>query len=292
LLLDGKLYQGEIEGMNKEMLVCSAMEMAGARVISRLLACLFALTVGTVSAAQGTAPTSGDWQFEVTPYLFASGLKGDLGVKGVTTNVDVSFEDISSNLDAGFMGMFTAQRGRWVYSLDGTYMKLTDMQSKTVTGPFGVVSVNGAVNAATTLKVWQGSIGYRVLDERTKVDMVGALRYTEIKADVYVAIGTVPAVVFPGGASADGGKESWTDAVIGARVVHPLNDQWSLVGYVDAGGSSGSSTYQWLAGVNWEFSKGFSAKAGYRELSWDYDKNGALWDIKASGPYLGLGIKF
>lgn len=284
--------QSRETGMYVETMAINAMRISGnSRWMAGLLMGILACAAGPAAAAQGAA-TSDNWQFEVTPYLFASGLKGDLGLRGVTTNLDVSFDDITKNLDAGFMGMFVAQKGRWSFAFDGTYMKLTDMQSKSVTGPFGHVAVNGAVNAATTLKVGQGSVGYRVFDDRAKVDVVGALRYTELKTDAYVAIATVPAVVFPGGAASAGGKESWTDAVIGARALYPLNDQWSLVGYVDAGGSSGSNTYQWLAGANWEFSRGFTAKAGYRELSWDYDKNGTVWNIKASGPYLGLGIKF
>jgi hypothetical protein len=35
-----------------------------------------------------------------------------------------------------------------------------------------------------------------------------------------------------------------------------------------------------------------STKAGYRYLSWDYEDNGIVWGMVASGPYLGLGIRF
>ena len=58
------------------------------------------------------------------------------------------------------------------------------------------------------------------------------------------------------------------------------------------GGNSDDDTYQALLGLNWEFAKDWIAKAGYREMSWDYKKDGTTWDIKSSGPYLGLGYRF
>jgi opacity protein-like surface antigen len=59
---------------------------------------------------------------------------------------------------------------------------------------------------------------------------------------------------------------------------------------VGAGGSD--LTYQVIAGANWEFSEGYTAKVGYRILSWDYENNGTVWDMTASGMYMGLGIRF
>ena len=53
-----------------------------------------------------------------------------------------------------------------------------------------------------------------------------------------------------------------------------------------------SSSRSPLVGVNYDFSKTFAGKFGYRYLSVDYDKNGFLYDMTNSGFYLGLGIRF
>jgi len=107
-----------------------------------------------------------------------------------------------------------------------------------------------------------------------------------------VKISTDPGIVFPGGGASFSGSENWTDAVVGARVIHPISDRWALTGYADLGGGGSSLTYQILAGANWTLNDRFTAKAGYRYTYWDYEDDGTVWDISASGPYLGLGIAF
>jgi len=240
----------------------------------------------------GLADEGGAWQYEVTPYFLAAGLNGTVGVRGVRSDVDMSFGDIWDHLDAGLMGLFTARHGRWMYGLEGVYFKIADEGAKTVTGPFGQVNVSGALQVTTSVYIYQGSVGYRLLDEKTKLDLIGGLRYTKLQADADVQITTVPGIVFPDGTISAGGSESWTDGVVGLSVLQPVAENWALVGYVDAGAGGSDFTYQVIAGVNWMFAKDFTAKAGYRQMYWDYENNGMVWDMTASGPYLGLGIRF
>ena len=232
------------------------------------------------------------WQYEVTPYFLAAGLNGTVGVRGVKADLDMSFSDIWDDFKSGLMGLFTARRGPWMYGLEGVYFKLQDEGSKTVTGPFGNVSVNGALQVTTSMYIYQGTVGYRFLDEKTKLDLIGALRYTRLVSAMDVKIATVPGIVFPGGATSASGHENWTDAVVGLAVQQPIADNWWLTGYVDAGAGGSDFTYQLIAGVNWMYAKDFVAKAGYRLLDWDYENNGTVWDMTAAGPYIGLGIRF
>jgi len=51
-------------------------------------------------------------------------------------------------------------------------------------------------------------------------------------------------------------------------------------------------TWQVAAGVNYMISPTFTARGGYRILKVDYDKDGVVYDMKTSGIYLGLGIRF
>jgi YfaZ precursor len=75
-------------------------------------------------------------------------------------------------------------------------------------------------------------------------------------------------------------------------VIHPLSENVALVGYADVGSGGADLTYQFIGGVNWELSKGLTVKEGYRHLSWDFEEDGTVWDMVASGPYLGFGIRF
>jgi len=255
---------------------------------SRTVSCT--LCLGLFLNAGGAVAATDEWQFEVTPYLLAAGMDGTVGVRGYTTDVDMSFSDIWDSLDAAFMAIFTAQKGPWVLGLEGVYMKLQDDGAGSVTGPGGIVSINGELDVTAKMYVVQGSVGYRVLDDTTMVDVLGALRYTKLDLDAKVDIAFSPPI-FSGSASGDG-SESWTDFVVGARVLHPLSDKVSLLGYADVGGGGSDLTYQLIGGVNWEFSKDFTAKLGYRYLSWDYEDGGNTWDVAVAGPYLGLGIRF
>lgn len=250
------------------------------------LACL-----GLALSLPGIAAETDRWEFEVTPYLLGAGMDGTTGTRGVTTDVDSSFSDILDNLDAGFMGLFTAQKGPWSFGVEAIYMKLESDGSKSVTGPLGRVTVKGALDVTSTMYVGQASVGYRVLDDRTKLDLVGALRYTKLEVDLDVAIDTAD-IVFPGGARSASGSDSWVDGVVGVRVLHPVSETVSLLGYADVGAGGSDLTYQFIGGLNWEFRKDFVAKVGYRYMYWDYESGGNVWDMSASGPYLGLGIRF
>jgi opacity protein-like surface antigen len=230
------------------------------------------------------------WTYEFTPYLLAAGMDGTAGVRDHEFDVDASFSDILDNLDGAFMALFTAQRGRWLFGLEGVYMDLEDDGERTVTGPRGNLSVNGEIDVGATMTILQASVGYRLYDDVTELDVIGGVRYTSLDLDVEVDVAFTPPV-FGGSASADG-NENWTDFVVGARVLHPLSQNVALVGYADIGGGGSDLTYQFIAGVNWEFSDGITAKVGYRRLAWDYDSGGTKWDIAASGPYVGVGFRF
>jgi opacity protein-like surface antigen len=247
------------------------------------------------SALSQGALAEEEWEFEVTPYLFAAALNGTTGVDGVETDIDVPFSEIWDNLDSAFMALFTARKNRWLYGLEGVYMDLDPDTSGSVTGPLGNVTISGALDVTTKMYVYQGTVGYAVLQGETSVDLIAAARYTKLDVGADLDITLAGPVRFAEGSLSGSGSESWTDLVVGAQVLHAVSENVNLMGYVDFGGGGGSgsdSTYQAIAGVNWEFSENYIAKFGYRYLKWDYDQDGFKWDVAASGAYAGLGIRF
>jgi opacity protein-like surface antigen len=258
------------------------------RPASYLIACSAA-----VAAAQAAHADPADtWTYEATPYLHAAGLHGTVGAGRVSAPVDLSSSDVLSDLDIAFQGAFTARKGQLSFDLDAEYVKLSDDGSKSVTGPRGRATVLGSLDAESTLSILQGNVGWRILDEQTKLDIIGGLRLTRLHADLDLN-GTLSAGDEVFGASRNlSDSKTWADGVVGARVLHTISDQVTLMGYADLGGGDSRLTWQALAGVNWRFKKNYDLRFGYRELSWDYSGGGLTWDVKMRGPYVGLGIRF
>ena len=129
-----------------------------------------------------------------------------------------------------------------------------------------------------------------MLNEKTKVDVLGVARYTGLDTDLKLALTTGPDLL-PGSRSVSA-KESWWDAAVAVRVSTPIASKWNLTGYADVGAGGTDLSYQLLAGLNWQFSKVVSAKFGYRYFYQDYQNGGFKWDMTNSGGYLGVGFRF
>jgi opacity protein-like surface antigen len=260
-----------------------------------VLACIAAIILTCSQAPAQTAARGGyssAWQFEITPYLFAAGLQGDTGTRGVEADVDMSSTDILDHLDSALMGMFEARKGYWLFAFEGVYFKMKDEAAKSWQGPLGNTGT-GTLEATMDEEVYQLSFGNRVFDESTKVDLIYASRYVSIDSDLDLAV-TTGSPLLQDGSNSVSRSVSWWDPVFGLRMVAPLGDNFLLVGYGDIGGFGVGCdlTYQLQAGLNWEFAKNITAKAGYRYLDQDYENGGFVYNMVTSGFYFGLGFKF
>jgi opacity protein-like surface antigen len=260
------------------------------RPISYLIACS---AIATAAAQAAPAEPAETWTYEATPYLNAAGLYGTVGARRVTAPVDLSSSDILSHLDFIFQGAFLARKGQLSFGLDAEYVRLSDDGSRSVTGPRGRADVLGSLDAKITLSILQGNVGWRILDEQTKLDIIGGLRLTRLHGELDLN-GTLSVgdEVFGASRSLSDSK-TWADGVVGARVQHPVSDKVTLLGYADVGGGGSNLTWQVLAGLNWQVNKNYDVRFGYREISWDYSgSSGLIWHTKMRGPYVGLGIRF
>ena len=251
------------------------------------------LALPGMAQAQGDVDRSGTWQYEITPYLWGSAMKGDVKISGVVpkTHVDMSFSDIMENLDSGLMGTFEARKDRWGILFDVIYMNVSSSATAIRTGPEDAAVIASA-NANLHLKqtMLAAAVAYRVTEGRAALDLIGGARYSQIKveADIHGSFFGLAGTV------ARGGSKDWVDPYIGMRVQHPVADGWTLIGYADVGGFGVGSDLSWqmAVGLNYKFSRTFSGKLGYRYIGVDYDKGGFLYDMANSGAYLGVGIGF
>lgn len=235
-------------------------------------------------SAQTQTPAPDTWQFEATPYLWAAGINGwgRIGARTPTVKVDENFSDVLRNLDFGAMGSFEARKGRWAVIFDSVYVKLSATSEPLLGGALGTARF-GMKEA-----ILQLAGAYRVLDSPVvPVDVVAGARYTYLYGDLSFS----QSALLPGGPGRSD-SASWTDGFVGVRATYFLTEKWSLVGYADAGAGGTKHSWQFLASTNYNISKSIVAKLGYRILSMDYEKPDFLYNVKTSGIFAGVGIKF
>lgn len=238
-----------------------------------------------LAGVAGGAQAADAWQFEATPYLWASGMKGDVQAGRLPkTAVDMSFGDILDTLDFGLMGAFEARNGRWGILFDAIYMKVSD-SAEASRGPLTVDA-----DAQVEQSMLAGAVAYRVVEGKAAVDVLAGLRYTKLDVDAKIDASLFNLT----GTVKRSGAKDWVDPYIGARVQLPFADRWTFVGYGDVGGFGVGADFTWQAsaGVAYEFSKSVSGVFGYRYFEVDYDNDGFAYDMRNDGVYLGAAIRF
>jgi hypothetical protein len=242
-----------------------------------------------------------DWALQVTGYLWATGLNGNISPfrRAPTLHVEKSFSDVMDDLNFGGFVNIWGRYDRFVLSGDLMYVDTTDSKA---TGPLPALQILGlptlppgaAINADVDTQEFMATLqaGYRIVDtEGFTLDALAGARFWHISNEVAVTashplIGSVSATH----------KENfgWVDPVIGARVFFGVTDRLSLQGQVDIGGFGAGSDLTWsaLATVNYIFTDTLSVSAGYKVLDVDYSHNGYVFDSRLSGPVVGLTYRF
>lgn len=201
-------------------------------------------------------------------------MDGTATVRGIPVSVDVSFDEILSNLEFGTMVNYRAEKDKLSLGVDVIYMGLG---ART---PGGLASVD--------FDQWmvEGNAGWRLGDH---AELIGGLRYNSMDATIQALVGGQP--------SASQSK-SWIDPFVGGRLWFPLSDSFLLIFRGDIGGFSVGSELAWqLAGYfAWDVSNSVSLLAGYRALDVDYvDGQGTSrfeYDMLTHGPAAGLTWRF
>jgi hypothetical protein len=238
---------------------------------------------------------SDDWQFQLTPYLWALALDGNVTVKGVKTKPSVTFDEIFDHLDYGLMLEADARKGRIGVYANAIYADLSDTDD-----------VAGFRIQAEAQTVWAGAglyyrLGPWALDPaaglagpKVVVDPYAGGRYTYLNTELKLQ---------GGGPQVDADK-SWVDPIVGVRTLWELTPKWNinLLGDIGGFGISGASEFSWQAAglVGYRFGlfgdDNANVLVGYRALYQDYkDGNGSdefKWDMTLHGPVLGLAINF
>ena len=227
----------------------------------------------TFFACAQTAQAEEEWQFEITPYLWATQLESEVRVGEYSAGASLEFSDIVDTLEMGFMGQFEARKGRWSVYSDLVYFNLADDQDLTP-----LTEISSDLKQTVSLVM----AGYKPKNLEV-LDVYFGVRYDKVAIDLDL-----------NGAIIDRGLSSsfdWIDPVVGVRVRYPLNDQWSLESQLFY--SAGKADYTALAnaGVRWEFGEKWSSTFAYRFSEIDYDDERGFKET-SQGFLLAFGYRF
>ena len=264
-------------------------------------------SAATVYAADTTSPSfdqphNNGWAIQVTPYVWAAGLKGHMSPfkDAPTLSVRKSFSDVMSDVSLGGFINVWGRKNRFVFSGDAMYISTRNGQGS---GPLSAFQIPGLgvtvppgsmTKAKVKSKQFMATVqgGYRVLsDERFTLDVLGGMRFWHISTDVAVTASHASI-----GQVSGRHKESfdWVDPIVGVRAFVPLANDFSLQVQADVGGFGIGSQHTWsaLATLNYVFLDGFSASAGYKVVDVNYDRRGHVYDVRMKGPVVGLTYRF
>ncbi|MDA1380320.1 hypothetical protein PCI56_11625 [Plesiomonas shigelloides subsp. oncorhynchi] len=244
----------------------------------------------TVLAAGSEASTP-QWHYELTPYIWAVGQDGKVGIaEGPGNGQQFEQSFLISGIAWTWRGWQLLKHAMTAgVMLDAIYLRISDQA--TLSGPRGLVDIDA--DGKVTQQQYAVAGYYRVLDEQTKVDAVAGLRYNIINWDANATL-TSPLLPDVSVTPTTSERKRWVDPYVGIRVLHDFvnYNQWSVTGYADVGGSGSGSdlTWQMIGSVNYAFSPTLQGRFGYRYFSIDYDRDGFVYDVATSGVYVGLGF--
>ena len=228
--------------------------------------------------APALAQDGRDWNIQVTPYVWGSGVSGDLTPVqgGPTIEFDESLSEVLENLDGAFFLSAYARSGRLVFLGDLS----ASSSSREGLVPPGIPAEGKVRQRSVTL-----AAGWRTVETpRVTVDLLAGLRTWDIEVEA-----AVPAAGFSATR-----EVNFTDPILAARANIPLAPRFSAILYGDFGGFGVGSeqTGQVVATVNYAMSEKFYISGGYRWLHVDYDSDGTAFEATMSGPLLGATWRF
>jgi len=234
-----------------------------------------------IGISQEVTTQSDKWEWDITPYLWAVGMKGDLSVSDQTDKIDVGFTDILKNIKIGGMLHAEARKGRWAIMADFLYAKL----KQDIKNPGGNNDI--LVGSELDLKIEQTLIelggAYTFAKVNSfKLEVIFGARYFDLSTDIKGVDGI--SSVF------SHFEENFIDPFVGLRFVNYWN-KFGLLGRFDFGGFGVGSeiSYKYNLGVGYKFSRLFELMLAYEAYNPFYD-NGEnfVYDVSTEGFLLGF----
>lgn len=270
----------------------------------KFLASLFSVsailtTASIAHAEQGLSPLpkiSEEWRFEVTPYIWGSGVSSTLFYNDRYLNTaKLSTSNVLGDLKSGGMIAAEAHYGNWGIMGDLVSATLQTTGSNTVIVPKGEYA-GAAIRAADKVTLQQniitGAVTYTALNNQN-IYVDGLLGARGIMATATISLDLSASGL--SGSAVDSKSVSTLDPIVGFKGRYRIADStWYIPFYADIGGGGGTTnmTWQGVLGVGKTFEKWVDVSLAYRTLYYDMKGDGLLQKTTFKGPQLAATFKF
>ena len=258
--------------------------------------CVLPIALATsLTLAQGSADASpipkvsDEWRFEVTPYLWGTGIRGTVNLNDSSAkSADMSSSNVLSDLKSGAMIAAEAHKGNWDIMGDLVSATLQNSGSVPVLTPDGRATIGDKVTVQQTILT--GAFLYTLAHTKDAyVDALLGVRAIDVTATLDL---TVEGTSIKRSISK---KTSTVDPIIGAKGRYRIADStWYIPFYGDIGSGGGTTNLTWqaMAGIGKTFDKVVDASLTYRALYYDMKDSGVLQKTTMLGPQVAVTFKF
>lgn len=255
---------------------------------SKLVLAVAALVVTT--AAPGSAT---DWQWNVTPYLWATDVGVDVAIQDRTViDTEIPITDLLEDVETIVQIRLEAQRGAHGVFVDLFDVTLAD-EPADVTLPGGLG--NAIITPETGMSILELGGLYDPHGDQAGLQLLYGARLIRQQAEIDARYDRSDSTTVIRRYELD---DTVVDALFGVRYLRRLDERWSLE--VEADLSAGATELSWSAAPALGYSFGedgrYTLQAGYRRLVVDFDTTDAPADVDArmtlSGFLVGLRTSF
>ena len=252
--------------------------IAGALRHARLALLTLAFSVGS-----SLPSTADEWSFRLAPYVWLTGLEGDVATLpgAPKASVSFSFRELVEKIDFAAFVAGEARNGDFFLRSEFSFASLS--QDATTPGTaFSTADLRARTIQGALLAGWSF---YE--DDTIRADVFAGARLWNVNTRLKLRPGLQPGRIVES-------NETFVDPVIGLSGKVRVAPDWTLAASASVGGIAFGADVEygltlaafWDAGENW------GVAAGYRYLAVDYEKGAFVFDVAQHGPYLGVFFDF
>jgi len=212
----------------------------------------------------------GDWDWKLTPYLWAAGIDADITAGDTSVSMSMDFEDIVNVLQGGILLRLEGTSDSNGVFADLVFLALEEEEAKDTLGGSLEADVDSLIVEAGYRRTIRDGLAFDI-----------GVRYWEFDTKL------TPAVLSPVRSSSD-----WLDGFVGARFANSLGENWRWVlrGNVGAGGSNLALGMD--LDLRRELANGNSLTFGFRALDIDYSDTSGAVPLDLEAGFMGLTIGY
>ncbi len=239
------------------------------------------------------------WQFRATVYGYFPSLGGSTSFPSSGSRIDLSTQQIISDLKFAFMGAMEAQKGPWGAYTDFMYIDVGGSKSGTRDLGVGGVGLPAGITADASLDVhglmWTLAGEFRALSSsQASIDVFAGARLLHLKENLDFAFSADVGPFLGAGrqGSNEASLDNW-DGIVGlkGRLRVGAARKFFIPYYVDAGTGDSHLTWQAIAGIGYAFGWG-DVIAAWRYLDYDFKSGRDIESLRLSGAAIGASFRW